>query len=345
MSLRKSFLVVACSLLNSLPTMADVIVMKNGDRLNAVVLRKERDNYVVEVKVSATIRDERIISQADVERIEKETKDLKAFTAIADFIPSPELLDQEGYEERIELIEDFIQQYPRSPKAAIAKKMAEELNAELALITEGGIRFGEGIVLAADYEANAFSYDVRVAEKKIKDTISRRDLLSALRKFDEYERSFGVQEGGSDLAALMLKVLGSYQNELRDSLASFDTRIKAREVGLSRMSLEDKARSERALKDEEAEITKRLQDEKAAKTKWTTPHIFHKESLAEAERQVVSEITRLGKSPEAGKIKLEELYRSAWKALSKGTEEAKKAVLDDAKAKLLPCSNSERTIL
>lgn len=333
--LTQSF-VAACCLLCVPTTKADIIILKNGERIVGSLLREDGDNYVVDVKITATIHDEKLVPRADVLRIERKPEDEKSFAQIADLFPTPELLSEEGYAERIGKIEGFLKDHPESYMAGKAKDMMKSLNEELAIIAAGGIKFGEAIISADEYAANAYEYDARIAEKKIRDAVSRRDMLGALRQFDGYETSFGEPEGRVGLAALMLQVLGTYSASIAESLASLDSRVAARESGLTRMSPDDRVKSQRALDAELEQLTERFQEEKSTSMKWITPHAYHKESLEEAQRQAAAEITRLDKREPAPETPLAELYRTAWKKLQGGTDEEKKAVLDDAKAKRLP---------
>lgn len=331
-------IIAACCFLSLLPARADVIFLKNGEKIEGRILSENDERYVIEIKFTGTIRDEKIIPRAEVERIERESEDEKAFLKIADLVPAPELLSEEGYEERIALLEGFIKDHPASPKAGKAKEMAEALGEELAVIAAGGIKFGEELITADAYEANAYEYDVRIAENSIRDASTRGDMLGALRLFDEYETRFGQPEGRDGVAALMLQVLGAYSARIAESLASLDSRLKVRESGLARMAPDDRARTERALKEQMEEITERYKEEKSSGVKWLTAHAFHKESLDEAQREVTAEIDRIGKESQLPKpeIPLAEVYQTAWEKLLGGTEEQKKAVIDEAKAKRLP---------
>ncbi len=330
-------LTAACCSLSLFPVNADVLIMKNGEKIQGTVLREEGDHYVVEVQVAPTIRDEKLVPRAEVSKIEKTPEHEKAFATIADLCPAPELLPEEGYEERIKKLKDYIEAFPGTPKIKHVEGMIKSLEEELALIKEGAIKFGEGIISAEEYEANAYEFDARIAEKKIRDAVTRRDFLGALRGFDSYETNFGTPEGHVGLAPLMLQVLGAYSESVAESLASLENRLATRDAGLARMSAADRAKSQRALEAEQTQIAERLEEEKAAKLKWITPHAYHKESLDEAQKQATAEIARLAKIETEGDTPLAVLYRTAWEKLKAAADdEEKKAILDDAKEKELP---------
>lgn len=338
MNFRKTPLVAAsCLFLFAQAATADTIVMKNGEKIVGKLLREDADSYVIEVMVTETIRDEKILPRADVSFVEKEKADLKAFAELEGLVPAPELLGKDAYELRIEKLREFLKAYPESEKAKDAKAMIDLLSAEHAIVAAGGIKFGEEMVSPEDYEANAYEYDVRISEKQIKDAVARRDLLAALRLYAEYGVKFGESEGQQGLAALMLQVLGAYKISLEENLASLDQRIEKRQAGLASMALDDRSKTESALKEQMEKIAKRFADEKAAGQKWPTPDAFHKESMDESLRLVTSETARIQNltQGEPLKLPLAETYRVAWGKLANGTDEDKKKVLDEATANRL----------
>lgn len=336
MRFRKPSLAAAICLLFSHAAPADVIFLKNGEKLEGVIVREDDEKYVVEVKVSASIRDEKTIPRAEVQRIEKEAADAKAFADIEGLVPAPELLTIKGYEARIEKLEGFLKEYPGSGKEIRVRGMIDVLKQEFAVISLGGIKLGGEMVTAEDYAANAYGYDARISEKRIKDAALRGDLLVALRLFEGYELGFGDAEGRPGLAALMVQVLGAYRANVSASLGSLESRLQERQTGLERMSPEDRARTERAIQEETDNLVRRFADEKTARVKWVTPDAFHKESLDETLRQIAVESGRLEQVTAAPAMPLAEVYRNSWEKLPGGTDEEKKAVLDEAKANKLP---------
>ena len=336
MNFRNPSLLAASCLIFAQAAAADMIVLKSGEKINGTVIREDGKNYVVEVKLG-TIRDEKLIPRDDVSYIDKQKADEKAFVELEGLLPTPELLSKEAYEARTAKLEGFVKAYPESRKVRVVKEMLDVLGEEHAVVAAGGIKFGEEMVSADDYESNAYAFDVRIAEKKIKDSVARRDLLGALRKFSEYDVKFGQSESNQGMAALILQVLKAYRHSLDENLASLERRIEKRQSGLASMSSEDRPNTELALKEQMKKLEKRYMEEKAAGQKWISSDAFHKQSMDEALRHVTAEISRI-EGRQAGEpleIPLAEIYRIARSKLVDGTEAEKKKVLDEAKANRL----------
>lgn len=329
-------LLAASSLFLSHTVPADIIIFKTGERLEGKVLREVDGNIVVEVKVTASISDEKTIPRVEVLRIEKETEDEKLFRSMAAFVPAPDLLSEKDYKERMERLEAFLQDYPDSRQERKVKQMLDALGAELDVVSLGGVKLDGKMVTRDQYMANAYGYDARISERKIKDVVARRDYLAALRMFAEYEARFPESEGRVGVSALMLQVLGAYRAIVTENLASLDGRLKERENGLLSMTMEDRLKSERAIRDRTDAIAKRYADEKAAHETWVTPDAFHKESLASTLTQITAMIGRLEIGTPTPGLSIAEVYRDAWKKLADGTDEEKIAVLESAKENRLP---------
>ena len=316
---------------------ADTIVLNNGDKIEGRVLREVDGHYVVEVNVTKTIKDEKKIPVGDVKSIDKEGDDTKDFKEIEGFVPTPELLPVAVYEARIDKVESFINTHPKSKKIDKAKEMYDYLSEEIAVIRAGGIKFGEEMVAADDYLANAYEYDAAIAGNRIKEAVARREFLAALRAFDEYEANFSGAEGRPEIVTLMKQVLAAFQASIDGSLASLDSRMEKRKAGLISMNPEDRAQTERALNEENERIAARFEAEKQEKNAWVTPDAFHKESLDSARRKSETEIKRLEtEKAKAVEVPAAEAYRLAWGKLSAGTDEERKAVLAEAKKNGLP---------
>lgn len=338
MKLRKFPTLIASFLCLGYTASADTIVLTDGEKLEGRVVREDGDNYVVEVFVSDTIKDEKIIPKSDVSFIDKEGPDETAFGKIGEFLPTPELLGAENYKAKIEKVEKFLEEFPKSAKATKVREMLDVLNDEFDVVIEGGFKLGKEMITSGDYATNAFEYDAVIAEKRINDAINRRDFLSALRLFATYDETFVGAAGRAELVGKMKQVLTAFSATLSDSLESFDSRDAKRKAGLERMAPENRAQTELALEEEAARLNARYEQEKADRKGWVTPDTYHKASLEESRRQVESERRRLETKGTNGETEtsLGEVYRVAWGELVGGTDEEKTAVIAQLKTQRMP---------
>lgn len=295
----------------TLPTLADTFIMKDGTTLEGKVLREEGTDYVVEVNVTKSIKDERKIAKADVARIEREQLDLTAFLEIAKLVPAPDLLTADEYGQRIRTIEKFLTEHRGSSKSREAKAMIATLKGEANEVLAGGIKMNGKIVPPAEYRANAYDIDARVQEAKIRSLVKESRYLLALRVFNDFSRDFRNTSAHADVLPLINQVINSYLAEVSESLSTYDARVKEREVGLQRMSSSDRSATENAIREEAAELEARLKAENDAKVGWVTTHPFLKPSLEETLTFGKQELARLAPMASAPTVDGGKAYRDA----------------------------------
>ncbi len=308
-------------LLSSVPLAADTFILKDGSSLEGSILRDEGDSYVLEVQVTATIKDEKTVAKADIEEIKGVRQDLKAFEEIENLVPTPDLLTSAQYEERILAVSAFLKEHPESPRARDARKMLATLNEEASAVSDGGVKMEGALVAADEYRANAYEIDSRVLEARIRDTATKGILAGAIRLFSEMARDFEGSAAYKEVRPVMRQVLQAYLRQNEALLKSLPARVKQERAGLERMSPDARAGTEQAIREQYAALDARFAREKASgRDAWVTPHPLHEESLKEVVRLSQAELTRIGSSQmeiDGGKA-----YRDTMAAIKDGAESA-----------------------
>ena len=87
---------------------ADTFELKDGSKIEGTILRSEGSDYIIEVQVTKSIKDERRIAKADVVRQFAEQKDETAYAELAKYLPTPDLQSAEAYEAQLVKVEAFI---------------------------------------------------------------------------------------------------------------------------------------------------------------------------------------------------------------------------------------------
>ncbi|MGL4400688.1 MAG: PTPDL family protein [Luteolibacter sp.] len=314
--------VLLCLLGASLPTLAETFKLKDGSTVEGTILRETADSYVLEVQVTKSIRDERTISKADVASLVRAEPDAKDYEAISTLVPTPDMLDADQYAVKIAAVERFIQKHPTSSNLKAARTTLETLKAESAQLAAGAIKISGKMVSPADYQANAYDFDARVKETRIRDFVNDNEFLPALRLFVEFDRDYRNTLAYGALINMMKQVIEHHVGEAKETLLTFDTRTKERNAGLQRMAFEDRKRTEEAIKEESAEIEARYKAEKDAKQPWPTTSPYHKASLEDTVKFGQAELVRLSGVKTILGLDSGKAYREAWNALQTGANAA-----------------------
>lgn len=290
---------------------ADVFVMKSGAQIEGLLLGEDAAGYRVEVRVSAGIKDERLLDREDVVEVRRSEVMNDDLAKILKFVPTPDLLGERDYDRRIREVEKYLKVLPPDARSGQADEVLSTLKREANEVLTGALKINGKLVSADDLRQDAYDMDSRVAAIRIRRMIEAGDHVRALRAFEIYQRDYPNSEGHRDMIPLMKKVAGARASELEEMLATFDRRLKEREIGLQRMSALVRRDAQLAIADEAAELAALIKAEAEAKIGWITVDPYSKPSieqgLAFARKQEEGfAVARQQNSAEGGRI-----YRDA----------------------------------
>jgi hypothetical protein len=311
---------------------ADSFTLKDGKVLEGKILRTEGDVYVIEYQVTRAIKDIKKVAKKDVVKITTAQLDSKDFEQIAKLIPTPDLLTEDEYKQRLLAVQAFIAKYPKSAMLKDAEAIAKRLTEESAVVVAGGRKFQGMMIPGADYRANAVDLDARALEAKIRDAAAKAQWLTALRTFSEFDKDYQAAACYREVLPVVIKSLQAFRAQISASIASYDARMEKQIADFENMPKNDGENSKRALEEQLAELEKRYQKEKAAMLPWVTPHPAHKQSLEDVNTFAEAELLRLttAQSTPAAASDAGKIFRNTWKIIHSTTtqEELDKAMAE-----------------
>ena len=322
---------------------ADTFELKDGTKFEGTILREEGSDYIIQVQVTKSIKDERRIPKADVVSQVAEKKDETAFLEIAKLVPAPDLLPEAQYAARIKKVEEFIKEFPKSPKSTEARTIHDTLESERASVAAGGVKFEGKMITAAERAPKAYALDASILAASMKSAVEAGDILTALRTWSKLEAEFPGSTAYRETIPFMVKVMRSHLSNVDATLAGYDARVKNRETGLAGMSGNDRSRSEQAIKEEQDAYLARIAREKASGIKWLSLDPFVKQPLEETKRMLDNEIRRLGNFNTGNLRNTEQAYEEAYAAITRpeATPQEVQAAISKAKSASLPAAYVE----
>ena len=311
--------------------------LKDGTKLEGLILREDEDSYVVEIQVTRTIKDERVILKDEVLKIRKIMPDVLAFEEIATLVPAPDMLTADEYTARIRKVEKFLKDYPASSHAEKAREILDELRKEANEIIAGGIKLSGNIIPAADYRANRLEIDARIQEAHIRSLINEGNFLAGLRTFTTFEQDFRGTQPYHALKPLIIQAINSYLATIGQQAATYDTRIQQREAALQRMELSARRVIENAIAGENAAMEARYQAERAARIGWVTADSYFKPALDDTLNFGRQELARLNATGREPYVDTGALFRDALRKV-RATSDANEisAAITEARSSKMP---------
>ena len=140
-ALSSSAALLAALLLQTSYLLADAVILKSGERIEGKILSETDTEISIQYMVSATIKDERTVKKADVDKVEKAAPDIEAWSLVKDFKLSEDSLDAATYTHYINSLRGFATQFPASAYAAAAKTAADAIEAEKKRVDSGEFKF------------------------------------------------------------------------------------------------------------------------------------------------------------------------------------------------------------
>lgn len=321
------------------PLRGDTFVLKDGSKLEGRILRQDGDSYLLEVQVTKSIRDERLVAKADVVKIERHDPEKVDFSVITQLVPVPDLLTAADYAARIRKVEHFIASHRMTANSREAMVILAKLQAEAAEVAAGAIKLEGQMISAAERQTNAYEVDARIQAFKIRRMVQDRHTLQALRAFSAFERDFPNTTARAELVPLMAQVINAYVADTLNILKGYEARVKERKAGLASMTVQDRKISQTAIREQSVELAHQFKREKDAQQLWVTRHPYSKESLEDAVTSGRQELSRL--SAMASELTPEidggQAFRNAMHLIQrKGEEAAIKAAIAAAKSASVP---------
>jgi hypothetical protein len=155
--------------------------------------------------------------------------------------------------------------------------------------------------------------------------------------FNEMSRDFRNTTPYQDLLPLANQVINTYLAEVTQVAAGFDERMRQRQIGLSRMTPDDRAATEAAIKEETAELEARLKAEKDAKIGWVTTSPDLKATLEETLTFGKQELNRVASLKSATPVDAGKAYREALRLIQTGSDKnAMTTAISAAKSAQVP---------
>lgn len=316
---------------------ADTIILKNGTKFEGRIVKEDPDSYLLEIQVTRSIRDERRIAKADIEKIEKVDPSEALFTnELAKLGNTPDLLDEAGYQARIRKLEDFLKEYPASKHNRAARELLAKLEAERSLVAAGSIKLNGRMISPSERQADAVGIDAAILAAKMQRAAEAANFLEALRAFETLEKDAPGSKAHLEAIPLAGRLLTNFRSQINASLASLDQRLAERKVGLERMPAPDRARAQAIFDQQAKEFQARLTAEKAAGIKWLSIDYSDKASLSDTLRRIDTESNRLERTDTSRLGPSDQLYRDAWKQLETADPKEAKSLLDSVKRLKLP---------
>ena len=309
---------------------ADTVFLKSGEKLEGKVLRETEAEVTMNVQVTATIKDERVIKREEIEKMQKVQPEEEAWVALGNFIPGTESLERDDYDRVNMALQYFITNFPKSAYVPVAKERLDKFIAEQKRVNSGEVKL-EGQWLSKDrVKEERIQVGGRILLNRMKRAAAAGQLTEAMANLDQMEKSFPGAVSYPEAVELARRVLPSLKAAVEQRHAQLKRRVEDEKQRLATSKGTEHAQLDALIKKERATTEATIAASERAGVKWLPLQPANERSFTALTARVTAEMTRLNGLPVEKMQESAKAAQVAAAALSAGNLFAAETALKEA---------------
>lgn len=291
------FLCFATLLLAALPVRADEIRLKSGQTLTGRITYDAGDIVKIEIPVSGSIKETKIIGRADILAILKDAPDDVEFNKIQTLVPTGSLVSVEEYRKMLETgPEAFLRNFPESKHAGKVKEIRATLAEELDKVERGFMKLEGEWLSPQDKVAFKELIESKIRLLRMEANAKGNNypqLIAAMREFEVIEENYFGSPAFPKAVELAKQVVPTLGRQLQTMAAAVDYQNAEYEKALAASTPEARAQLTAARAREDQAYSQAIESDKKAGVKWVQFNPRNKQGIEEALRLAATELPRI----------------------------------------------------
>lgn len=313
-------LLLASTLIALLPLGADEIKLKSGQTLTGRITYEAADIVKIEIPVSASIKETKIIGRADIESIVKDAPDDVEFNKLQTLVPAASMLSAENYRKMLETGPDaFLKNHPDSKHVAKVKEIQATLAEELDKVERGFMKVDGEWYSPQDKVAYKELIESKIRLLRMESNAKGNNysqFIAAMREFEVIEESYLGSPAFPKAVELAKQVVPALGRQLQSMAANVDYQNAEYEKALAASNPEARDRLAAARAQEDQAFSQAIDADKKAGVKWLQFNPRNKQGIEEALRLAAAELTRIQAFDTAALAKQAEILVEADKLIA-----------------------------
>lgn len=284
----------------SLPTsalQADEIKLKSGQTLTGRITYEAADIVKIEIPVSASIKETKVIGRADIATIVKEAPDDLEFNKLQSLIPTASLLQVDAYRKMLETGPDaFLRNFPDSKHASKVTEIRATLAGELDQVERGFMKLDGEWMSPQDKVDFKELIESRIRLLRMESNVrgnNHSSLIAAMREFEVIEENFSGSPAFPKAIELARQVVPALGRQLQTMAASVDYQNSEYAKALENSTPESRAQLTALREREDQNYANSVAADKKAGVKWVQFNPRNKQGIEEALRLAATEMARI----------------------------------------------------
>ncbi len=295
--IQRTFFTILLLCLGCTLTFADRITMKDGKIHEGRITYESDDRIRIEVAVTASIKETKLIFKKDIAEIVKDAPDNVAFAKIKSLVPTRSLMSASAYRAAIKSGPDaFLSEFPDSKHKAKVEAIKKTLSEELDKVERGNIKIKDDWYSPKDQIDFKTLIESRIHLLRMEAVAKQTHynaLIGAMREYEIIEKKYFGTPAYPKALAMAQKAVPSLGRTLQRMLRDVETVNAEWEKNKEQTEAVARAQIEAARANDEKKYQAELAADKKAGIKWVRLNPRSKTSIAGYLKLAAAEMPRL----------------------------------------------------
>lgn len=315
---------------------ADEVKLKSGQTITGRITYEADDIIKIEVPVSASIKETKVIGRADIAEILKDAPDDVEFNRIQGLVPTGSLLPASAYRQILETGPDsFLKAFPQSTHVTKVQEIRKTLAEELDKVERGFLKIEGEWLTPQDKIDFKDLIDSRIRFLSMSNLAASESLngyIGAMREFEIIERNFYGSPAFPKAVELARQVIPKLGRQLQTMLRDVDFRNAEYEKALANSKPEAREELMQVRTREENAYQESVAADKKSGMKWVQLNPRIKASIEAYLKLASSELARVNEFDVAVLTLQSEKLVEADKLIAAGNIEGARSKISEAAA-------------
>jgi hypothetical protein len=195
--------------------LADSVTLVTGEVVSGTISSETPTEVTVEIPVSASITDERVIRREDISRIDKAQPDEIAYKQLIAMRPDPQnSYTSSTYDQILTALNGFATQYPTSTYLPEIQKLAATFKDEQSKVNAGEVKYLGRWLDKDEAQRREIQIKAQGVFGTMKQQAAAGDLSGAMQTFTVIEKAYVTTRSYPVAVLLARQILSSYQQSL-----------------------------------------------------------------------------------------------------------------------------------
>jgi hypothetical protein len=276
---------------------ADEIKLKSGQTLNGRITYEAADIVKIEISISASIKETKILGRADIETIVKDAPDDVEFNKIQKLVPTASMVNVDAYRKMLETGPDaFLKNFPDSKHLPKVKEIRATLADELDKVERGFMKLEGDWLSPQDKVAYKELVESKIRLLRMESNVkgnNYNNFIAAMREFEVIEENFSGSPAFPKAIELAKQVVPALGRQLQSMAAAVDYQNAEYEKAMAGSTPESRLQLTAAREREDRNYADSVAADKKAGIKWVQFNPRNKQSIEEALRLAATELGRI----------------------------------------------------